>query len=168
MSSLREELKKRGPFESLEQEAMLAILRTSDLLENRLARLLREFNLTPSQYNAMRIMRGEGKPMPCLEVAQRMIQVAPAITRVVDQLQTRDLIVKQQSSTDRRVHLVTVTSLGLELLSKLDEPIQTLHRSLLGEVAAEDLQALNRILLAARQNIARAESKSSSMNGTSK
>ena len=81
--TLQSELKKRGPFASIEQEATLAVLRTSDLLENRLARLLREHGLTLSQYNVLRILRGEGKPLPCLEVASRMIQVAPAITRVV-------------------------------------------------------------------------------------
>jgi hypothetical protein len=67
--SLRDELKKKRAFDSVEQEAMLSILRTSDLLENRLARLLREHDLTPSQYNVLRILRGEGSPMPCLEVA---------------------------------------------------------------------------------------------------
>lgn len=152
-SSLREELKKKGPFESLEQEAMLGILRTSDLLENRLARLLRTFGLTPSQYNAMRIMRGEKVPMPCLEVADRMIQVSPAITRVVDQLLNRGLIHKQQSNQDRRVFLVGLTDEGLTLLDKLDEPIQSLHRELLGHVPAEDLHSLNRILQIARERI---------------
>ncbi|WDQ17263.1 MarR family winged helix-turn-helix transcriptional regulator [Rhodopirellula sp. P2] len=152
-SSLREELKKKGPFESLEQEAMLGILRTSDLLENRLARLLRKYGLTPSQYNAMRIMRGDGEPMPCLEVADRMIQVAPAITRVVDQLLHRELVHKKQSSQDRRVFLVGVTEEGLALLSQLDEPIQNLHRELLGHVSAEDLQSLNRILQIARGSV---------------
>ncbi|PHQ33944.1 MarR family winged helix-turn-helix transcriptional regulator [Rhodopirellula bahusiensis] len=147
---MREELKKTGPFESLEQEAMLGILRTSDLLENRLARLLRKYGLTPSQYNAMRIMRGEGVPMPCLEVADRMIQVSPAITRVVDQLLNRELIHKQQSSEDRRVYLVGLTEEGLALVCKLDEPIQDLHRELLGHVSVEDLQSLNRILQIAR------------------
>ncbi|WP_047812699.1 MarR family winged helix-turn-helix transcriptional regulator [Rhodopirellula islandica] len=152
-SSLREELKKKGPFQSLEQEAMLGILRTSDLLENRLARLLRKYGLTPSQYNAMRIMRGEGEPMPCLEVADRMIQVAPAITRVVDQLLHRELVHKTQSSQDRRVFLVGVTEEGLALLRQLDEPIQNLHRELLGHVSAEDLQTLNRILHIARGSV---------------
>jgi DNA-binding MarR family transcriptional regulator len=118
---------------------MLNILRTSDLLENRLARLLREHNLTPSQYNAMRILRGEGEPMPCLEVADRMIQVAPAITRVVDQLVGCGLINKQQSSQDRRVFLVELTSSGMRLLKKLDEPIQRLHKTLLGHVSKADL-----------------------------
>lgn len=152
-TSLREQLKKKGPFESLEQEAMLSILRTSDLLENRLARLLREHDLTPSQYNAMRIMRGEGQPMPCLEVADRMIQVAPAITRVVDQLVTRGLINKQQSSEDRRVYLVELTASGTRLLQKLDEPIRQLHKTLLGHVLKADLKTLNGILETARGRI---------------
>lgn len=152
-ASLRQQLKKRGPFESIEQEAMLGILRTSDLLENRLARLLRQYDLTPSQYNAMRIMRGEGKPMPCLEVADRMIQVAPAITRVVDQLAGRGFILKQQSDEDRRVFLVGLTSAGKRLLNRLDAPIGELHQSLLGHVAKADLKTLNRILETARAGI---------------
>ncbi len=152
-ASLRQQLKKKGPFDSLEQEAMLSILRTSDLLENRLARLLRQYDLTPSQYNAMRIMRGEGEPMPCLEVAQRMIQVAPAITRVVDQLVGRGLVYKQQSSEDRRVFLIELTPSGTRLLKKLDEPIQSLHQSLLGHVSKSDLKMLNGILEVAREGI---------------
>jgi len=152
-ASLRQQLKKKGPFDSLQQEAMLSILRTSDLLENRLARLLREHDLTPSQYNAMRIMRGEGEPMPCLEVADRMIQVAPAITRVVDQLVGRGLINKQQSSEDRRVFLVELTASGTRLLKKLDNPIQSLHQSLLGHVPKSDLKMLNGILEIARAGI---------------
>lgn len=152
-ASLRQQLKKKGPLESLQQEAMLGILRTSDLLENRLARLLREYDLTPSQYNVLRIMRGEGEPMPCLEVAQRMIQVAPAITRVVDQLVERGLIKKQQSSEDRRVFLVELTALGTRLLKKLDEPIRSLHQSLLGHVSKSDLKTLNQILETAREGI---------------
>lgn len=153
-ASLRQQLKKKGPFDSLEQEAMLSILRTSDLLENRLARLLRQYDLTPSQYNAMRIMRGEGEPMPCLEVADRMIQVAPAITRVVDQLVGRRLVDKQQSSEDGRVFLVELTASGTRLLKKLDEPIQSLHQSLLGHVSKSDLKTLNGILETAREEIA--------------
>jgi len=149
-ASLRQQLKKKGPFDSLEQEAMLGILRTSDLLENRLARLLREHGLTPSQYNAMRIMRGEGKPMPCLEVANRMIQVAPAITRVVDQLVGRGLIDKQQSEEDRRVFLVDLTTAGTGLLKKIDAPLLALHQSLLGHISKSDLITLNTILETAR------------------
>ena len=144
--ALRDELKKRGPFASVEQEAMLAILRTSDLLENRLARLLREYRLTPSQYNVLRILRGEGKPMPCLEVAERMIQVAPAITRVVDQLLALDLIDKMQSSVDRRVFTIELTPAAGQLLARLDQPILEMHAALMKGVKKGDLKSLIQIL----------------------
>lgn len=146
ISSLREELQKRQQFDSVQQEATLSILRTSDLLENRIARLLRTHSLTPSQYNVLRILRGEGKPMPCLEVADRMIQVAPAITRVVDQLTTRDLIGKSQAQYDRRVFLIEITPSGQELLLKIDQPMLQLHAALLGGVSASDLRILNETL----------------------
>tara|TARA_R110002073_G_scaffold199633_1_gene358782 strand:- start:2348 stop:2821 length:474 start_codon:yes stop_codon:yes gene_type:complete len=151
--NLSDELKKKHPFKSVEQEAMLSIMRTSDLLENRAARLLRNYQLTPSQYNVMRIMRGEGKPMPCLEVADRMIQVAPAITRVVDQLVARGLISKTQSSEDRRVFLVQLTVAGKALLRKIDAPIDRLHQTLLGHVSQRDLKSLIATLADARNGI---------------
>ena len=152
-ASLQQELKKRGPFDSIEQEATLAVMRTSDLLENRLARLLREHGLTLTQYNVLRILRGEGKPLPCLEVANRMIQVAPAITPVVDQLLALQLITKTQSPQDRRVFELEMTAAAGRLLKKLDQPILDLHASLLSNVSKSDLKALVRILEAARTGI---------------
>lgn len=128
-------------------------MRTSDLLENRLARLLREHGLTLTQYNVLRILRGEGKPLPCLEVADRMIQVAPAITRVVDQLLSQDWITKTQSDQDRRVFAIGLTPAATRLLKKLDTPILELHAALLAGVPPTDLKALIRILEAARAGI---------------
>jgi DNA-binding MarR family transcriptional regulator len=152
-TSLRDELKKRGPFASVEQEAMLAIMRTSDLLENRLARLLREYGLTLSQYNVLRILRGEDKPMPCLDVAARMIQVAPAITRVVDQLLTLGLISKTQSTEDRRVFSIELKPAAIKLLSRLDQPVLDLHASLMEGVKKTDLKSLIQTLETVRAAI---------------
>ncbi|TWU06330.1 MarR family winged helix-turn-helix transcriptional regulator [Stieleria varia] len=152
-STLKDELRKRGPFDSVEQEATLAIFRTSDLLENRFARLLREHGLTLSQYNVLRILRGEGEPMPCLEVADRMIQVAPAITRVVDQLLGLGHITKTQSEQDRRVYVIDLTTSGTRLLKKLDQPILDLHAVLLGGVSKADMKTLIRILERARAGV---------------
>lgn len=146
LPSLKSELKKRGDFDSVEQETTLAILRTSDLLENRLARLLREHGLTPSQYNVLRILRGEGNPLPCLEVAERMIQVAPAITRVVDQLLKLDYITKSQSAEDRRVYMVDIKPSGKKLLAKLDQPILDLHANTMRNVSKADQKTLIRIM----------------------
>jgi len=153
MAALRDELKKRGPFASVEQEAALAIMRTSDLLENRLARRLRENGLTLSQYNVLRILRGEGKPLHCLEVAERMIQVAPAITRVVDQLLALDLISKTQSSSDRRVFIVELKPAAFQLLAELDQPVLDLHATLMNGVKKSDLKFLIQTLEAIRAAI---------------
>jgi DNA-binding MarR family transcriptional regulator len=152
-STLQQELKKRGPFDSIEQEATLAVMRSSDLLENRLARLLRAHNLTLSQYNVLRILRGEGKSLPCLEVADRMIQVAPAITRVVDQLLAMKLITKTQSAQDRRVFAIDLTPAASRLLKTLDQPILDLHASLLANVSKGDLKKLIQILEKVRAGI---------------
>ena len=151
--SLQNELGKRRPFEVVEQEAMLALMRTSDLLENRMARLFREHGVTPTQYNVLRILRGEGKPMPCLEVAQRMIQVAPAITRVVDQLLKLDLITKTQSDTDRRVYEIDLTPAARKLLKKMDTPVIELHKKLMETVSKSDMKELVRILELVRSGI---------------
>ena len=153
--SLQDELNKRNPFDSVEQEAMLSLMRTTDLLENRLARLFREYGLTPTQYNVLRILRGEGQAMPCLEVAQRMIQVAPAITRVVDQLLKAKLITKTQSESDRRVFEIELTNAAAKLLKKMDQPVLDLHTSLLKGVKKSDLRSMIRTLEVIRGGVPR-------------
>ena len=151
--ALRDEIKKKDAFDLVEQEAALSIMRTSDLLENRFARLFREHGLTASQYNVLRILRGESKPMPCLEVADRMIQVAPAITRVVNQLLEVDLIVKKQCPEDRRVFYIEINAAGKRLLKKIDEPLLDLHRSLLSGVPKKDLSAIIKVMENVRMSI---------------
>src|SRR5580704_16140230 len=102
MSKLQVELKKRQPFDSPEQEAMLNILRTNDQFQICFARLLREYRLTSSQYNILRILRGEGKPLPILEIADRMIAVVPGITGLIDRLEGMGLVARERSTEDRR------------------------------------------------------------------
>src|SRR6266704_2535517 len=102
MVKLQDELKKREPFESVEQEAVLNLFRTSDRLHHRFARLFREYRLTPSQYNILRILRGEGNPLPCLEIAQRTITVVPGITGLIDRLEQAKLVSRLRDEEDRR------------------------------------------------------------------
>src|SRR3954468_15212360 len=115
MSQLQQELKKRNPFDSPEQEAVLNLFRTSDRLQHRFAQLFGEYGMTPSQYNVLRILRGEGKPMQCMELAQRTITVVPGITGLVDRLEQKDppLVRRERSSQDRRVIYVSITQAGL-------------------------------------------------------
>src|SRR5215467_6065953 len=102
---LQHELKKKRPFESLEEEAALNVVRTSDQLQIRFVRLLREFGLTsPTQYNILRILRGEGKPLPILEIASRTITVVPGITGLIDRLEQTGFLNRLRSANDRRIN----------------------------------------------------------------
>ena len=149
---LQRELKKRRPFESPAQEAVLNLLRTNDQFMNRLVRLFREYGLTPSQYNVLRILRGEGKPMPILEIGDRMIQVVPAMTGLIDRLEKQDLVTRERCTEDRRVIYVQITRKGLELLNKLDQPVTDLHDKLVGHLTKAELKELSRLLSKARLN----------------
>src|SRR5213593_558961 len=147
---LQQELKKKRPFESLEQEAALGVLRTSDQLQIRFARLLREHALTPSQYNILRILRGEGKPLPILEIASRTITVVPGITGLIDRLEQAGFVNRLRCEKDRRVIYVALTDHGTTTLTALDEPLLALHRKLLGHLSQADLKKLIRLLEKAR------------------
>lgn len=150
---LQSELKKKNPFASPEQEAMLNLLRTNDQFQNRFGRLFREFGLTASQYNVLRILRGEGKPMPSLEIAERMIQVVPAITGLIDRLEKQELVKRQRCTEDRRIVYIEITKKALELLKKLDRPVNDLHKQLMGHLTRAELQELSRLLEKARTSI---------------
>ncbi|MCA9038493.1 MAG: MarR family transcriptional regulator [Planctomycetaceae bacterium] len=152
-SRLQNELRKKQPFDSPEQEAMLNILRTNDQFQNRFGRLFRDFGLTASQYNVLRILRGEGKRMPCLEIAQRMIQVVPAMTGLLDRLEKQELITRERCSEDRRVIYVELTEKAGQLLSRMDSPVIDLHKQLIGHLTATELRELSRLLEKARESV---------------
>jgi MarR family transcriptional regulator, 2-MHQ and catechol-resistance regulon repressor len=151
--NLQREIKKRRPFESPEQEAMLNLVRTNDRFQFRFARLFREHGLTPSQYNVLRILRGEGKPLPCLEIADRMIAAVPAITGLIDRLEAMNLVARDRSTEDRRVVFVEITPKALDLLDRLDQPVDDLHKKLIGHLSPTELRELSRLLEKARLSL---------------
>jgi MarR family transcriptional regulator, 2-MHQ and catechol-resistance regulon repressor len=151
--NLQREIKKRRPFESPEQEAMLNLVRTNDRFQFRFARLFREHGLTPSQYNVLRILRGEGKPLPCLEIADRMIAAVPAITGLIDRLEALNLVSRDRSTEDRRVVFVEITPKALDLLARLDQPVDDLHKKLISHLTRAELRELSRLLEKARLSL---------------
>ncbi len=152
MSKLQAELKKRQPFESLEQEALLNIVRTNDRSQIRFARLFRKYDLTPSQYNVLRILRGEGKPLPILEIASRTITVVPGITGLIDRLERAGFVHRLRCEKDRRVIYVALTDQGTKTLAGLDEPLLALHRKLMGHLSQGDMKNLTRLLEKLRES----------------
>ena len=152
-TSLQHETRKRQPFDLPQQEAILSILRTNELFQHRFGQLLREYGITQPQYNALRILRGEGKPLPCLEVANRMIAVVPAITRLIDRLESAGYATKRQCSADRRVWYVEITKKGLTLLRKLDGPMREMYLELGGSLSKRECGQLIKLLEKARSSV---------------
>ena len=156
-AKLQHELKKKRPFDSSEQEAALNLLRTSDQVQIRLARLFREHGLTASQYNVLRILRGAGQPLPILEIASRTIAVVPGITGLIDRLEQAGLVRRVRCPEDRRVIYVELTAKSASALSGLDEPLDDLHRTLMGHLSQAELRSLIAPLEKVREHLADAE-----------
>src|SRR5262245_51924276 len=150
-AKLQQDLKKKRPFDCPEQEAALNIYRTSDRLQIQFARLFREYGVTGPQYNVLRILRGEGKPLPILEIAARTVSVVPGITGLIDRLEREGFVLRVRCAEDRRVIYVTLTEKGAAVLAKLDEPVVALNRKLMGHMTAVELKELSRLLEKARE-----------------
>jgi len=153
-SRLQREIKKKQPFASPKQEAVLNILRTNDQFQNRFGRLFRRYGLTSSQYNVLRILRGEGKPLPCLEIGSRMIQVVPAMTGLIDRLEKQELVSRDRCTEDRRIIYIKLTGKAEALLKEMDEPVIELEEQLVGHLSRKELKELSRLLEKARLSVA--------------
>jgi DNA-binding MarR family transcriptional regulator len=154
---LQRELKKKRPFESLEQEAVLNVLRTNDQYQVRFTRLFRPYGLTPSQYNVLRILRGEGQPLPILEIASRTITVVPGITGLIDRLEEAGFVERERCQEDRRVIWVALTEKARKTLAALDRPLAGLHEKLIGHLSQAELKEMIRLLEKARAALAEEE-----------
>jgi len=136
-----------------EEAAFLDLQRTSDLLSRRVAHVLKTEDLSGTQYNVLRILRGSPDGLPCGEIANRMITRDPDITRLLDRMEKRELISRWRESKDRRVVMARITENGLKVLRRLDEPVEEAHRKQLGHLGKERLRALAELLAAARSGI---------------
>jgi DNA-binding MarR family transcriptional regulator len=135
----------------LEEVAYLELCRTTDMLSRRLSGLLRADDLSATQYNVLRILRGAPDGLPCGEIGNRMITRDPDITRLLDRLEKRELISRCRESKDRRMVMARITPEGLKLLARMDEPVRAMHRSQLGHLGRERLRALTELLQVSRQ-----------------
>jgi len=150
--SLGKEIKKVRPFDSLEQEAMLNVVRTADVLASEVADLLKPSGLSATQYNVLRILRGAGPDgLPCGEVAQRMITRDPDVTRLLDRMEKRKLISRCREKKDRRVVCARITATGEGILAQLDPIVVEAHRKQLGHLSAEQLKLFIELLELARK-----------------
>jgi len=128
MARLADEIKMTKPFSLMEEEASLSVVRTADVMSQRMAELLKPFEVSSSQYNVLRILRGAKEPMACGQIAERMVSRDPDITRLLDRMEMRGLISRARAEDDRRVVKTQITAKGLSLLDDLQPVIVEYHR----------------------------------------
>ena len=134
----------------LEEVAFLELCRTTDMLSRRLTALMKQDDLSATQYNVLRILRGAPDGLPCGEIGSRMITRDPDITRLLDRLEKRELIARTRDSQDRRMVMARITPEGLKLLARMDGPVRELHQSQLSHLGRERLRTLTSLLQSAR------------------
>jgi DNA-binding MarR family transcriptional regulator len=142
---------KPKPGSCPEEVTHLEMMRTTEALSHRFAQVMKNEDLTSTQYNVLRILRGAPEGLPCGEIGNRMVTRDSDITRLLDRLEKRALISRCRESKNRRTVWTRITQEGLELLARLDEPIRTAHRQLLGHLGIERLNLLADLLRLARQ-----------------
>jgi len=149
--ALRDELKQTKPFTSLQEEALLNIVRTSATMTDDLEELLKERGITNTQYNVLRILRGAEPIGLCRnELRDRMLTRMPDVTRLLDRMEGAGLVARSRDHEDRRLVSTRITAAGRKLVEELDAPVQHYHESRMAHVSEEQLQALIDLLTLAR------------------
>jgi DNA-binding MarR family transcriptional regulator len=156
--TLKDEIGKRGPFASPEEEAYLNLLRTTAMLGAGWDRLFKEHGLSESTYNILRILRGHAQDsgtanvgISCQTIGEQLISRLPDVTRLVDRLEKAGLVKRSRTPEDRRVVLVGITKKGLATLAALDEPVAALNRRQLAHLSRAELADVNRLLTKMRR-----------------
>ena len=152
--SIEREIKQTRPFAAPTQAVTIALMRTTDLVRRGLAAVLDPHDVTLQQYNVLRILRGAGDDgLPTLEIAERMIEATPGITRLIDRLEAKKLVTRVRCESDRRQVFCHITADGLALLAKLDRPIRDAEDKSLSILDEKELAQLLELLDKARTGL---------------
>src|SRR6266849_4470530 len=144
---------KRRRTGSVEEAVFLELFRTTDMLSRGVIHVLKAEDLSATQYNVLRILRGAPEGLTCGEIGSRMITRDPDITRLLDRLEKRRLVARCRETKDRRMVLTRISQEGLKLLARLDEPVQEAHRKQLGHLGRHRLRELMELLQEARRQL---------------
>lgn len=143
--TLQGEIKQRRPPPS--QAGVAELLRAADRVRRYLATVMKPFGVTGQQYNVLRILRGaRPEPLPTLEIAERMMERTPGITRLLDRLEKKGLVSRERCAEDRRCVLCSITDTGLELLREMDQPVDAADEAVTAELNPREVKELIRLL----------------------
>jgi DNA-binding MarR family transcriptional regulator len=153
MRRLRQAIKQRKPFQSLQQEVFLEVLRTGHALVEDLVTLLKPYGLTQPQYNVLRILRGAGAAgLPTGEVGARMVASRePDVTRLLVRMERQGLVQRERRADNRRFVTARITPEGSRVLKALDQPVLEMHAAQLRHMSQRELERLAELLERARR-----------------
>jgi DNA-binding MarR family transcriptional regulator len=139
---------------SQEEELYLNLARTTEALSWKIVGLLKGYELTPVQYNVLRILRGAGSDgLSCGEISERLITKDSDVTRLLERMENRGVVTRERREQDRRQVITKITEAGLALLAEIDQPIRDLHARQLGHLGENLLEQLNALLTLARAQV---------------
>jgi len=151
--TILEDIQQTKPFRSRSQEAVLALIRSSDDILRHLSGVLEPSGITVQQYNVLRILRGAGeKGLPTLMVGERMLERTPGVTRLIDRMEKKAWVARKRCTTDRRRVWCRITQPGLDLLASLDDVVNAVDESLTGVFGEHELVQLTDFLDRLRAN----------------
>ncbi|MCF8716084.1 MarR family transcriptional regulator [Joostella atrarenae] len=131
----------------LGRKTIINLLYTANAIQDKTVEILKPFDLSPQQFNVLRILRGQkGKPANLFTIQERMISKMSNTTRLVDKLITKGLVNRITCEENRRKVEITITKKGLELLATIDEPVEAQNESIIKSLSSEEIKQLNTIL----------------------
>jgi DNA-binding MarR family transcriptional regulator len=146
-TSVAEEIHQTRPFQSTGHETVVTLFRAAAVVDRHFSSVMDEAGLTGAQYNVLRILRGAGpEGLPTLAIRDRLVDLSPGITRLVDRLEAADLVTRDRDSDDRRQVTCRITPAGLALLKKLDTPVDAAERAVVTQLSAAEQRTLVRLL----------------------
>ena len=153
ISAVGKEIHQTKPFGTIEEELLVSLLRTTDVLQERFEQLIRPFNISMTQYNVLRILRGaEPEGCTCGEIGERMIAREPDVTRLLERMEKSGLIKRMRDSADRRVVVTRITSSGLRLLDEMEPKLRELD-GLMQPMGERKIKTMLRLLDEVREHV---------------
>ena len=132
---------------ALEKKTLLNVMYTQNVISEKFNEILKPFDLSPEQFNVLRILRGQkGNPANMSMIQERMIAKTSNTTRLVDKLLLKELVLREVCPNNRRKMEITITEKGLELLLQLDPLVEAHERAFSKNVSVEELELLNELL----------------------
>src|SRR5687768_13868256 len=132
-------------FRSEYHKMTVNIIYTHNWMMEQSRKFFEKADLTPQQFNILRILRGAGKPLSTLQIRQRMLDKMSDTSRIVDRLVKKGLVKKVVCKSDRRLVDVSISDTGLELLEKLDQTSDEMD-SVINKLSKEEAEKLNELL----------------------